>query len=234
MVDIVFSSLPTYHLPPTIYQPYGPPYKNHPPHHRIRDPLGSRDLVLRVAFIAASAPDILKAAATGDRGTSASVYGYPKQYDSGRDEWIGTKSAHGFSGSNNPDLQRIIELSRRAGVLAERAESGSSQGAFNNYADAALDVSPDLVKKFLAQQAELRKAHPETGPNYLTIARRLVEIPESQDTINGDTFIVRVQLQVQTTDNGKTSTEYRESTVRFDRQGGDWVITSYEIKPFTP
>jgi len=137
-------------------------------------------------------------------------------------------------GSDNPDVQRIIELSRRAGVLSERAESGSSQGMFNNYADAALDASPELAKKFLAQQAELRKAHPETGPNYLTLARRLVEIPESRDTINGDTFLVRVQLQVQVTDNGKTSIEYREAAVRFDRRGGDWVIASYETKPFTP
>jgi hypothetical protein len=137
-------------------------------------------------------------------------------------------------GSNNPDIQRIIELSRRAGVLAERAESGSSQGDFDNYADAALDASPELAKAFLAKQAEMRKAHPASGPSYLTIARRLVEIPESKDFIEDDTFTVRVQLQVEIDDAGKKTVEYREATVNFERQGGDWVIIGYDIKPFTP
>lgn len=137
-------------------------------------------------------------------------------------------------GSNNPDIQRIIELSRRAGVLAERAESGSSQGNFDNYADAALDASSALAKTFLAKQAELRTSHPAAGPSYLTIARRLVEIPESRDFIEDDTFIVRVQLQVELDDAGKKSVEYREATVNFERQGGDWVIVGYDIKPFTP
>lgn len=137
-------------------------------------------------------------------------------------------------GANNPDIQRIIELSRRAGVLAERAESGSSQGNFDNYADAALDASPSLAGSFLAKQAELRNAHPANGPSYLTIARRLVEIPESQDFIEDDTFTVRVHLQVEVNDAGNASVEYREATVNFERQGADWVIVAYDITPFTP
>jgi hypothetical protein len=137
------------------------------------------------------------------------------------------------SGSN-PDVQRILELSRRAGVLSELAESGSSENGFQNLAEAALDVSPALAAEFLRMQSELRERYNESGPAYLTIARRLVEIPESETRISDNTFDVRVQMQVETIDNGARSVEYRESTVTFLRQGSSWEADGYMSVAFTP
>ncbi len=137
-------------------------------------------------------------------------------------------------GDVSPDVLRILELSRRAGVLSERAESGSSANGFSNYADAALEASPALSDAFLAMQSELRAKYDASGPAYLTIARRLVEIPESETRITGDSFDVRVQMQVEIRDNGASSVEYRESTVTFVRQGAKWVADDYRVEVFTP
>lgn len=134
----------------------------------------------------------------------------------------------------NPDIQRILELSRRAGVLSERAESGSNANGFLNYSDAALEASPALSNKFLDMKADLQAKYDASGPSYLTIARRLVEIPESETRITDDTFDVRVQMQVEIQDNGVKSVEYRESTVTFLRQGAKWVANDYSVTPFTP
>jgi hypothetical protein len=137
-------------------------------------------------------------------------------------------------GSENPDVQRILDLSRRAGVLSERAESGSNANGFRNYEDAALEVSPALSQTFLNMQADLRAKYAADGPPYLTIARRLVEIPESEARITGDSFDVRVQMQVEIRDNGVSSVEYRESTVTFRLQGSKWVADGYRVETFTP
>jgi hypothetical protein len=147
----------------------------------------------------------------------------------------GTDGTFTFSPGNvNPDIQRILELSRRAGVLSERAESGSNANGFLNYSDAALEASPSLSSKFLDMQSGLQSKYDKSGPSYLTIARRLVEIPESKTRITDDTFDVRVQMQVEILDNGVSTVEYRESTVTFLRQGAKWVANDYSVKTFTP
>lgn len=134
----------------------------------------------------------------------------------------------------HPDVLRIIELSRRAGVLAERVESGSSENGFENLITASLDVSPSLAQEFRAKQEALRSAYPSDGAPYLTVATRLVEIPERNDRIEGVQFNVRVQLQVQVKDAGKTSVEYREATVTFELQGSDYAAVGYRTAPFSP
>lgn len=138
------------------------------------------------------------------------------------------------SAESNPDIQRIIELSRRAGVLSERIESGSSENGFQNLSDAALNVSPTLAAKLRSERQALRDAYPASGPTYLTIARRLVEIPESATTIARDDFMVRVQMQVQVRDGDSESTEYRQSAVVFRRSGSEWITEDYSSEPFTP
>lgn len=135
--------------------------------------------------------------------------------------------------STNPDILRIAELSRRAGVFAERMESGSSEAEFQNISDAILESSASLAVELRAQQSALRAKYKKDGAPYITIARRLVEIPESESLIEGDTFSVRVQMQVQTKDNGKTTVEYREATIVFTFENGDWIVKKYTVAPFT-
>lgn len=138
------------------------------------------------------------------------------------------------TGEVNPDVQRIVELSRQAGVLSERVESGSSANGFRNYSDAALTVSDELAEEFRAKQAEMRERYPADNSVYLTVARRLVEIPESETRIVGDTFTVRVQMQVETQYVGQRSVEYKESTVTFALRGANWIAIDYDVRPFTP
>ena len=114
-----------------------------------------------------------------------------------------------YNPGDHPDAEKIAELSRRAGVFSERAESGSSENGFENLTITAQDASPKLAIIIRANQAAMQKAHPVKGPLYITIARRLVEIPENADVIKGDTFTVRVQMQVQVKDGNKSSVEYR-------------------------
>lgn len=132
------------------------------------------------------------------------------------------------------DQQRILDLSRQAGILSERIESGSSANGFENIENAKVGVSASLAAELDAIKVRLLAEHPPTGQTYLTIATRLVEIPENRDIIRGDSFTVRVQMQVQVRNGGQTSTEYRESTVTFGFQGGKWLATAYAVKPFTP
>ncbi|MBE7525005.1 hypothetical protein HS096_01235 [candidate division WWE3 bacterium] len=156
----------------------------------------------------------------------------------------GTESQNGAGGAGvvtvpaqtalTSDQQRILDLSRQAGILSERIESGSSANGFENLDNAKVGVSASLVLQLDAMKERLLSAHPPTGQTYLTIATRLVEIPENPDIIRGDAFSVRVQMQVQIRDGGQTSTEYRESTVTFGFQGGKWLATAYDVKPFTP
>jgi hypothetical protein len=134
----------------------------------------------------------------------------------------------------NPDIATINDMKRRAGILAERAESGSNADGFTNYADAALNVTPKLAKALAAKAADMQKAHSKAGPAYFTIARRLVEIPENTMKINGNGFKVRVQMQVDIRDNGKQSTEWREATVSFVLVGAQWLPDTYDVKPFSP
>lgn len=136
--------------------------------------------------------------------------------------------------SSNPDAQRIIELSRKAGALSERIESGSNENGFSNLNEAAIDLDAALAQKLLQKQAELRSTYPETGATYQTIANRLVEIPEDSYIIQGDTFEVRVQMQVQSYLNGQENTQYMESVVLFERRGGEWVAVDYTVEPFNP
>ena len=134
----------------------------------------------------------------------------------------------------NPDAQRIIELSRRAGALSELVESGSNENSFSNYTDALLSVDASLAQKLRQMQASLRSAHPKDGERYITIARRLVEIPEHPSIIQNDTFEVQVQMQVQTQSGAESSTSYLQSIVTFERRGSEWVTADYEVEPFTP
>lgn len=136
-------------------------------------------------------------------------------------------------GATGPDAGIITELSRRAGVLAERVESGSSQEGFANLDDAQLDASPSLKAQFEALQSTLRKQHPFAGAIYVTSARRLKEIP-SASSISGSTFNVDVQLQVQVRSGDATTTDYRLATVTFTQSGQDWLTSGYSVKPFTP
>src|SRR3989338_1681910 len=135
--------------------------------------------------------------------------------------------------SANPDAEQIASLSSRAGILSERVESGSSANGFSNLDDAAIDVSPALADAFRSMKADLRKKYPVTDPTYFTIARRLLETPET-DTITGPTFKVAVQLQVQVREGDNTSTVYLESTVTFTKSGDTWIGSGYSTKPFTP
>jgi hypothetical protein len=126
----------------------------------------------------------------------------------------------------------IAELSRRAGILAERVESGSSEDGFRNFDDAQLNVSPTLAATFRARGEELRALHPASGPLYLILARRLVERPEG-DAFVGQTFRVTVQLQVRTRDASAETPEtsgYRDATITFTQSGGAWVVSGYEVK----
>jgi hypothetical protein len=134
----------------------------------------------------------------------------------------------------NPDIATINEMKRRAGILAERAESGSSADGFTNYADAGLNTTKKLQSALGATADAMRKAHPAAGPLYLTIASRLVEIPENDMKINGNAFTVRVRLQVDVRDGGNRSTEYREVTVSFVLSGAQWLPDTYDVKPFSP
>ncbi|HWQ99420.1 MAG TPA: hypothetical protein VN397_01070 [Candidatus Methylomirabilis sp.] len=134
----------------------------------------------------------------------------------------------------NPEQQLILELSRRAGVLAERVESGSSGDGFTNLDDAALDASPSLASKLQQMKTDLQKQYPAAGSTHLTIARRLLEAPESEVSISGPTFKVAVQLQIQTQDAGAVSSAYREATVTFTKSGDAWIASGYETKAFTP
>lgn len=131
----------------------------------------------------------------------------------------------------SPDELRIIELSRAAGVLSERVESGSSANGFQNYEDATLDVSAELAAKFRTMRLDMQAAYPILGATYLTVARRLVEIPENDKVIRRDTFLVRVQIQVQIENGEVMITELRESTVTFTRSGSKWITTDYSVKP---
>ncbi|MFA5130145.1 MAG: hypothetical protein WC477_04495 [Patescibacteria group bacterium] len=133
----------------------------------------------------------------------------------------------------NPDLLQIEAMSRRAGVLAERVESGTSGQEFKNLNDATLDASPDLIKLFDAKRKELMKQHPVNGSVYSTIARALVEIPEAQ-VLQTDVFHIRVQMQVQTNNNGNASVGYLEATVTYKRQGANWLAVDYSSAPYQP
>lgn len=138
-----------------------------------------------------------------------------------------------FQPSTSPDAEVIADLSRRAGVLAERVESGSSENGFANLDDAQLGVSPGLAETFRSMQTELRTAHPASGPSYITVARGLTAIPEA-DVISGSSFRISVQLQMQIRDDGNTSTSYREATVTFVKSGDTWIASAYGAKPFAP
>ncbi len=131
------------------------------------------------------------------------------------------------------EAQLILEISRRAGALSERVESGSSADGFTNLDDAALDASPGLAATFRAMKSDLQKKYPPTGPTRITIARRLVETP-LDSSLSGSTFKVAVQLQIQVQDAGQTSTVYREATVTFTKSGDAWIASGYETKAFTP
>lgn len=133
----------------------------------------------------------------------------------------------------NPDAALIAELSRRAGVISERVESGSSQDGFSNLADAELDVSPALATKFRAMRSALQKAHPADGTSYVTTAQRLVS-RGATDAVRGQTFNIIVQLRVVVRDGGTSSSVYREATVTFTKSGDTWIASNYEAKVFTP
>jgi hypothetical protein len=139
-----------------------------------------------------------------------------------------------YNPGDHPDAEKIAELSRRAGVFSERAESGSSENGFENILLSAQDASPRLADQLKASRTAMQKQYPAEGPVYLTIARRLVEIPESKDVISRDTFNVRVQMQVQIREGGKTTVEYREATVVFTNVNGEWLLSGYSVKPYTP
>jgi hypothetical protein len=62
----------------------------------------------------------------------------------------------------------------------------------------------------------------------------LVEIPESNTVIEGDTFIVRVQMQVQVQEGADRRTEFLQSAVTFRYDGTNWLESDYEAGPFTP
>lgn len=134
----------------------------------------------------------------------------------------------------NPDIAAINEMKRRAGIVAERAESGSSANGFSNFEDAALDTTPKLTAALSARRAEMAAAHPKNGPLYLTIATRIVEIPENDAKIIGSAFTVRVQLRVDVRDGERQASEYREATVGFVLSGAQWRADTYEVKPYSP
>lgn len=139
-----------------------------------------------------------------------------------------------YNPGEHPDAEKIAELSRRAGVFSEMSESGSSEKGFENLLFASQDVAPKLAEVIRTNRSAMQKQHPVEGLLYLTLARRLVEIPENQDIISGDTFGIRVQLQVQVKDGDKSSVEYRESSVTFTNVDGNWLLSGYVVKPYTP
>lgn len=149
----------------------------------------------------------------------------------------GTPTPTNGGASFNPgdvDAAAIAELSRRAGVLAELVESGSSQDGFRNLDDAQLNASPTLAAYFKAMQTNLRKQYPAAGKSYVTTARLLTAKPES-DVLAGKTaFSVTTQLQVQTRVDGKATTSYREAKVTFTNANDAWIVSGYTAKPFTP
>lgn len=139
-----------------------------------------------------------------------------------------------YSPGDYPDMERIAELGRRAGVFAETIESGSNQKTFENMTLAGQGVTASLRAWLQTKRAEMQAKHPVDGPVYLTIAQRLVEIPEHEAVISGDTFTVKVQLQVSVKDGDASTVEYHEATVTFTDFDGDWLLSSYKIKPYTP
>ncbi len=145
----------------------------------------------------------------------------------------GSGGVASFTPTVSPDADTIADLSRRAGVLAERVESGSSVTGFQNLSDAQLDVSASLAATFRAMQNDLREAHPVSGPAYFTIARRLSS-NGTGDRIVGNTFNVIIQLQMQIHADNADTTSYRQATVTFTRQGNDWVASGYKSDVFTP
>lgn len=130
----------------------------------------------------------------------------------------------------NPDLLQITDMSRRAGILAERIESGSNEEQFRNLNDAALDASAKLAAALATKRAALEKQYPVSGPAFSTQARALAELPESE-IIQQDTFHITVQLQVRTLQNGKSSTGYLESIVTYQRNGANWNAVDYQSAP---
>src|SRR5512133_3884987 len=120
-----------------------------------------------------------------------------------------------FDPSDYPDVEQIAAMSRRAGVFSETIESGSNEKEFDNITGSASGATSKFVEFLKTKRSEMRAAHPIDGPTYLTIAQRLVEIPESEMVINGDTFSVRVQMQVRVKDGDTSTIEYREATVTF-------------------
>jgi hypothetical protein len=143
-------------------------------------------------------------------------------------------SSFTFDPGDYPDAEQIAELSRRAGVFSEMMESGSNENAFENIALSAEDASPNLAQKLLEKRTEMKASHPANGELYLTIAQRLVEIPEHEAVIGGDTFSVRVQMQVRVKFGDASTVEYRESIVTFTNVNGDFLLSGYEVGPFTP
>jgi hypothetical protein len=139
-----------------------------------------------------------------------------------------------FDPSDYPDIEQIAALNRRAGVFSETIESGSSEKEFDNITGSAYGASSKFVTFLGERRAQMRAAHPVDGPTYLTIARRLVEIPESEMVISGDTFVVRVQMQVRVKDGDTSTVEYREATVTFTNTDEGWLLSRYEVKPYTP
>jgi hypothetical protein len=128
----------------------------------------------------------------------------------------------------------ILGLARRAGVIAERVESGSSANAFENLSNPDAEMTPELVASLGTMRERLRAAHPSTGPLYLTIAQELVARPERQTQISGSTFLVTVQLQIQVRNGTTVTTEYREAAVTFTQSNGAWLASGYSAKAFIP
>ena len=161
----------------------------------------------------------------GDTGSSGSL-------------GTGPGGAATFTPSDSPDAAIIATLARRAGVLAERVESGASSDGFANLTDAQLDVSSALAAQFRLRQAEMRGRYPSTGALYLTTARRLTAQGEG-DVITGAVFRVAVQLQVTTRDMAQSSdqqqqTSYRQATVTFTNNDTAWIASGYASESFTP
>lgn len=139
-----------------------------------------------------------------------------------------------YNPSDHPDAEKIAELSRRAGIFSETYESGSSEKQFDNLLLAAQDASPKLSERIRADREAKMKSYPAQGELYLTIARRLVEIPENKDVISGDTFHVRVQMQIQIKKGTVQTREYKEADVTFTNVDGEWLLSGYDIKPYNP
>lgn len=146
--------------------------------------------------------------------------------------------AAAFTPTQTADMEVINGLIRRAGVLAERVESGASSDGFSNLTDAQLNVSSSLAAQFRAQQEQLRATYPQGGALYLTTARRLTAEGEN-GSIRGTVFRVTVQLQVTTRDMASASdaqqtVSYRRATVTFTDNGREWVVSGYASESFQP